>query len=56
MNKKNYSKTVCIFGGTGFVGEAIVQKLAKKKFQAKNCYQEPLSSSKAKSLWRCWAN
>ena len=29
MNNKNYSKTVCLFGGTGFVGEAIVQKLIK---------------------------
>jgi len=48
MNKKNYSKTVCIFGGTGFVGEAIVQKLAKKKFKLKIATRNPYQAQKLK--------
>ena len=41
MNNKNYSKTVCLFGGTGFVGEAIVQKLIKNNFKIKIATRNP---------------
>ena len=41
MNEKNYSKTVCIFGATGFVGEAIVQKLAKNNLKLKLACRNP---------------
>ena len=35
MIKKNYRKTVGIFGGTGFIGEEIVQHLVKNGFKIK---------------------
>ena len=35
MIKKNYRKTVAIFGGTGFIGEEIVQHLAKNSYRIK---------------------
>ena len=48
MNKKNYSKTVCLFGGSGFVGETIVQKLAKKNFKLKIATRNPYQAQKLK--------
>ena len=35
MNPKNYSKTIAIFGGSGFIGETIVQYLAKNNHKIK---------------------
>ena len=35
MIEKNYRKTVGIFGGTGFIGEEIVQHLVKNGFKIK---------------------
>ena len=35
MNHKNYSKTIAIFGGSGFIGETIVQYLAKSNHKIK---------------------
>ena len=35
MIEKNYRKTVAIFGGTGFIGEEIVQHLVKNGFKIK---------------------
>jgi NADH dehydrogenase len=35
MIEKNYRKTVAIFGGTGFIGEEIVQHLSKNSYRIK---------------------
>ena len=43
MSNNIYSKTVCLFGGSGFVGESLVEKLVKNNFKLKistrNSYQ-----------------
>ena len=43
-----YTKTVCIFGGTGFVGETIVQKLLKNKYKLKIATRNPYQAQKLK--------
>ena len=35
MIEINYRKTVAIFGGTGFIGEEIVQHLSKNNYRIK---------------------
>ena len=48
MSNNIYSKTVCLFGGTGFVGETIVQKLVKKNFRLKIATRNPYQAQKLK--------
>ena len=48
MNQKNYSRTVGIFGGSGFVGEAIIERLAKTNLKLKIATRKPYLSQQLK--------
>lgn len=48
MNQKNYSRTVGIFGGSGFVGEAIIERLAKTNLKLKIATRKPYLSQHLK--------
>lgn len=41
MNRKNHSKTIALFGGTGFIGETIVQYLSKNNHKIKIATRNP---------------
>ena len=44
MNQKNYSRTVGVFGGSGFIGEAIIQRLLKSNYKIKVATRSPYLS------------
>jgi uncharacterized protein YbjT (DUF2867 family) len=48
MNQKNYTRTVGIFGGSGFVGEAIIERLAKTNLKLKIATRKPYLSQHLK--------
>ena len=48
MNQKNYSRTIGIFGGSGFVGEAIIQRLLKSNCKIKVATRSPYLSQNLK--------
>ena len=48
MNQKNYSRTVGVFGGSGFVGEAIIQRLLKSNYKIKVATRSPYLSQNLK--------
>ena len=50
MSKKNYSRTITIFGATGFLGQAIVQKLAKNNHKIKVATRNPYLAQNLKVL------
>jgi len=56
MIEKNYRKTVGIFGGTGFIGEEIVQHLVKNGFKIKIATRNVYLAQKFESLWRYCTN
>jgi uncharacterized protein YbjT (DUF2867 family) len=44
MSNKNYSRTIGIFGASGFIGESIVQRLAKNNYKIKVASRNPYLS------------
>jgi len=50
MNSKNYSRTIGIFGATGFIGESIVQRLVKNNCRIKVASRNPYLSQNLRVL------
>ena len=50
MSKKNYSRTIAIFGATGFVGQAIAQILAKNNHKLRIATRNPFLAQNLKVL------
>ena len=44
MSNKNYSRTIGVFGASGFIGESIVQRLAKNNYKIKVASRNPYLS------------
>ncbi|NCV24247.1 MAG: complex I NDUFA9 subunit family protein, partial [Proteobacteria bacterium] len=44
MSSKNYSRTIGIFGASGFIGESIIQRLARNNYKIKVASRNPYLS------------